>query len=170
MDGLIEVIGFAAVIIFGILKSLSGNKTEQDQQRKPDRPNQVPKPTPTPSGGRSKPKQPVYESNPSKVYAEEQQRKQMEQLASRMNTQVNVSVGDISQQDLSLGTAIQDEIKNHSLDATNENMEQFKKDVKTGLNSKGLVQGIIMSEVLGPPRARKPYRNVITERNRNRNR
>jgi hypothetical protein len=169
MDGLIEVIGFVAVIIFGILKSLGGNKTEQkDQQRKPNRPNQVPKPTPTPSGGR--PKETVYQSNPAKVYAEEQQRQQMEKLASRMNTQVNVSVEDITQQDLSLGTAIRDEIKHRSLDASNEKMEQFKKDVKTGLNSKGLVQGIIMSEVLGAPRARRPYRNVIAERNRNTNR
>lgn len=42
--------------------------------------------------------------------------------------------------------------------------KQFKRRVRGNLNEKGLVNGIVMSEVLGKPRAMKPYKSVISKR------
>ncbi|WP_042145992.1 hypothetical protein [Paucisalibacillus sp. EB02] len=187
MDSLLEFLPIIAFIVYGIIRALGGAK-ETEQQQKPNRPN-VPRPTATPSGGqdnpkrtvykssnsedhkkteqtRHSPKQTVYTSTPTNVYAEEQQKQQVERLKERMNTGTSDAHDSLSQQDLSIGPTIQDAIKHHSLQDKNVKKEQFKKDVKTGLNYKGLVNGIIMSEVLGPPRARKPFRSVTVERSK----
>src|SRR5690625_2236794 len=39
--------------------------------------------------------------------------------------------------------------------------KRHKKRIRKNLTKKGLINGIIMSEVLGPPRARKPYQNIL---------
>jgi hypothetical protein len=180
MDGLFEFLPIIAFIVYGIIRAMGGAKENEQQKQK--RPN-VPRPTATPSGGQQNPKrtvyntsgseetkhtpkQTVYTSSPTNVYVEEQQKQQMEKLKQRMNTGTSDSIDSLSQQDLSIGPSIQDAIKHHSLQSKNVNKEKFKKDVKTSLDQKGLVNGIIMSEVLGSPRARKPFRSVIAERNR----
>ncbi|GGA68667.1 hypothetical protein [Ornithinibacillus halotolerans] len=184
------------IIIIGIIRSLSGGN-QNEKQQKQQRPNVPrPRPSSTPSGQpnpeqtvyktansdkeRSKrtPKQTVYQSDPSNVYVE-QQKQQMEELKQRvqgrsssdMITSVSSSNDltgkDITELDMSIGPAITDAIRHQTSTKLNEKQEAFKKDVQTGLTYKGLVQGVIMSEVLGPPRARKPYRSVIQERKRN---
>ncbi|WP_174613848.1 hypothetical protein [Virgibacillus ihumii] len=45
-----------------------------------------------------------------------------------------------------------------------DEQKQFKKRVRSNLNKKGLVNGIIMSEVLGKPRAMKPYNSVSSKK------
>ena len=42
--------------------------------------------------------------------------------------------------------------------------QKFKRKVKSGLTKEGLLNSIVMAEVLGPPRAKKPYKSVIEER------
>ncbi|GAA0602160.1 hypothetical protein GCM10009001_18810 [Virgibacillus siamensis] len=42
--------------------------------------------------------------------------------------------------------------------------KRFKKRVRSNLNKKGLVNGVIMSEVLGKPRSMKPYNSSISEK------
>ena len=185
MDGLIDFLPIIAIIVFGIIRAMGG-ANEQEQQ-KPNRPN-VPRPNTTPSEGQNNPKrtvyrtsesdvhkgkeskehprQTVYTSTPTNVYVEEQQKQQVERLKKQLNAGTNDLTDSLSGQDLSIGPAIQDAIKHHSLHDKNEKKERFKKDVKTSLNYKGLVNGIIMSEVLGSPRARKPYRSVTAERRR----
>jgi hypothetical protein len=188
MNELFEFLPIIAFIVYGIIRAMGGAK-DNEQQKKSNRQN-VPKPTPTPSGGQNNPKRTVYRSSDSEVYkekehsrrnskqtvytstptndyVEEQQKQQVERLKERMNTGTNVSLESLSDQDLSIGPTIQDAIKHHSLQDKNVKKEQFKKDVKTGLNYKGLVNGIIMSEVLGPPRARKSFRSVAADRRRN---
>jgi hypothetical protein len=189
MDGLFEFLPIIAFIVYGIIRAMGGAKENEQQQKKPNRQN-VPSPTKTPSGGQDNPrrtvyrssdsevykekehsrntsKQTVYTSTPTNVYVEEQQKQQVERLKERMNTGTNDSLESLSNQDLSIGPSIQDAIKHHSLQDKNVKKEQFKKDVKTGLNYKGLVNGIIMSEVLGPPRAKKSFRSVAADRRRN---
>lgn len=171
MEGLIEFLPILAFIVFGIIKAMSGENSNQKEKQKPNRPT-VPRPATTPSqapsGEAHKPKQTVYQTTPENVYVEDQQKQQLEKLASRLHTQTAITpLDEINQDDLSLGTVIKDEIKHHSSNKLNENQVKFRKDVKSGLNRKGLVQGVIMSEVLGPPRARKPYNSVISDRRRN---
>src|SRR5690606_32233886 len=115
---------------------------------------------------RHKQKQTAYTSSATNRSVEEQQTLQMEKVTQRMNTSTSDSIDSSSQQDLCIVPAIQDSSRHHTLHSKNVNKEKFKKDVKTSLNHKGLVNGIIMSEVLGPPRARKPFRSVIAERSR----
>lgn len=39
-------------------------------------------------------------------------------------------------------------------------------NMKTGMTREGLAKSVVMAEVLGPPRAVKPYRSIISERKR----
>lgn len=66
-------------------------------------------------------------------------------------------------------------IENGKHDAIAENMlrkppiesnrkSRMKREIKQDLSKHGLVNNVIMSEVLGPPRAFKPYRSVTAER------
>ena len=41
---------------------------------------------------------------------------------------------------------------------------KFKKDFKKALSSEGLINSVIMAEVLGLPRAKNPYQSVTTKR------
>ncbi|WP_077327053.1 hypothetical protein [Virgibacillus siamensis] len=45
--------------------------------------------------------------------------------------------------------------------------KEFKKRISNNLNKKGLVNGIIMAEILGKPRAMQPYRSIISKRRGN---
>jgi hypothetical protein len=179
---------FVVIVVMGIIRVLTGGNNNQQKKQQPTRqhkPNQ-PRQTriPSPSEGQQRPKQTVYQSSSERVYEEKQktvepenpvyttsstniyteEQHQMEQLKRRMNISDDISINEMMETDISLGTEIQDEIKHSASLSSNNNQIQFKKDVKAGLNREGLIRGIIMSEVLGPPRARKPYQNIITER------
>lgn len=194
MEDLIEFlmgnIVVVAIIVMGIIRVLTGANKSQQNKQQPTRQQNTTQPArqapvPSPSEGQHKPKQTVYQSSGEKVYVEKEQieeeprstvyttsttniymeeQNQMEQLKNRMNISEDVSLAEINQMDISLGTEIQDEIKHSASSSGNKNKMQFKRDVKSGLNREGLINGIIMSEVLGSPRARKPYRSVVSER------
>lgn len=166
MDGLLEILPFLAFAIIGIINAIGkGNKQqEKNQPKRNNRPANVPRPTATPSGGNANPRQPVNKPTVTSITIEEQQKQQMERLANRLSANVQDSKSHNGNQDHTLGSAIKDQIKHQSLTKQEIGKERFRKQIKNGLNQQGLVQGIIMSEVLGPPRARKPYRSVIVER------
>lgn len=42
--------------------------------------------------------------------------------------------------------------------------ERFKKEFKQGLTPRGMINSIVMAEVLGQPRARNPYESVVAKR------
>jgi len=46
----------------------------------------------------------------------------------------------------------------------NRNEKAFKRNFNKSLTRKGLVNSVIMAEVLGAPRARRPYQSVIAKR------
>jgi signal recognition particle GTPase len=87
---------------------------------------------------------------------EEQQKEQMEKLADRFNTRANEALDEV-QEGVSTARSIFQEAAKVDL---SKEQEQIKQGVSQSLRGKGLINGIIMSEVLGPPRARKPSRSV----------
>ncbi|WP_010650932.1 hypothetical protein [Oceanobacillus massiliensis] len=42
--------------------------------------------------------------------------------------------------------------------------EKMKRQVVDNISAKGLVNGVMMSEILGAPRAKKPYRSILQDR------
>lgn len=130
--------------IAGFIKDKS-KKADESSKRYP-----TPKPTKTPSGG--------YQ-----VASDEgSQRMSME------NQQGNV----IDEQQ---GTHLHRAVKNGEHDAIPESTlrrpphdsdhkSRLKREIRHNLSKQGLVNNIIMSEVLGPPRATKPYKSVTAER------
>ncbi|WP_047981457.1 hypothetical protein [Ornithinibacillus contaminans] len=164
MEGLLQFLPLIAIAIAGIYKALKGEESNkaETQTSKPRQTTQRTNPTSTPSRANTR-QTPAYETIKPSVSVEEEQKQQLERLASSMNTSV-AKASTIHRKDLSLGTVIQDEIKHHGAESGSGNQEQFKRQMKKRLSGEGFVYGVIMSEVLGPPRARKPYRNVLMER------
>lgn len=93
---------------------------------------------------------------------EEQQEQQMKQLEKRMGTRSMISDDEgYKSRDVGIGSS---ESKSESNKPYQQ--QQFKKELKGRLNQKGLIDSIVMAEVLGPPRAKKPYSSILTEKNR----
>ena len=170
MDNIFIII----LVISGIIGFFSSNKEEQkkqqQQQRKEQqRPRQTePKPTPTPSGPREPRRPEVYrrtEMEPSEpdvittASIENEQKSQMEKLQARYGISSSSTIGeDIAHQGLKFRESLK------PLDDLSEEKEVLKNDIKQSLRNKGLINGIIMAEVLGKPRSLKPYESVSLER------
>lgn len=88
---------------------------------------------------------------------EEQQQEQMERLANRYQT---ASQGDIE----NLDHTFKDLIVERKEEKANPGKREMQKRVSQNLDGKGLVNGIIMAEVLGSPRAKKPYKSILQKR------
>lgn len=89
---------------------------------------------------------------------EEQQKAQIERLASKYKGKVASEIDDFGKQ------VITESLLNEPEKDPSVNREKMKKQVVSNLSAKGLVNGIIMSEVLGPPRAKKSYQNILKDR------
>lgn len=175
MDWIFDNMFLVIIIISGIISVLSGGKKNEEAKKKrqstppqnrPQQRQQTAKSTMSHQPSRNKRVQPraerqIYreESRPdiSAGSVEEQQKEQMERLRSRYQT---ASRGDL--EDLA------DKFKDLVVERQNEEeslgKREMKKRVSGNLDGKGLVNGIIMAEVLGAPRAKKPYRNAIQAR------
>jgi len=100
----------------------------------------------------------------------EQQQKQLEQLAGKMKTEAIQDFDNLSNQadnehrimTTSLSKGLNEKA---SVNFNNKPKKEVKKQMQNRLSRKGLIESVIMAEILGPPRARKPYKSVITERN-----
>lgn len=140
--------------IIGFLKN-SSNKQKEEQQKRPNKPL---RPRTASAGG--EPKQKVYGDNEADhVYTtsiEKKQNEQMEQLANRYR-----AMGDQSMEDLE-HSAFND-LRKSEIDI-NQKRSQLKSEIGSNLRGKRLINGIIMSEVLGPPRAQRPYQSVVSQR------
>ncbi|MBT2214503.1 hypothetical protein F3157_00290 [Virgibacillus dakarensis] len=152
MEGLLVILAIIGGVI-GLFKDKSTDKTNK-------KPYQVPKPTATPSGRnyqaeRSEPA--VHDNARTSTVIEEQRDNQIEQLAEQINTSTREMQKKLSH-DAIIGNTLR---QPKNIDYQKAAM---KKQVRKNLTRKGLVDGIIMAEVLGPPRSRKPYRSVISER------
>ncbi|SFD55296.1 hypothetical protein SAMN05216238_102182 [Lentibacillus persicus] len=152
-------------IILAIIASVSGFFKDKDDNpgpdtRMPGRGKQQPRPSPAPSTDRHTGGEDQQQEMPQAAQAtiEEQQQEQRRQLAERMNT-----AGEKQE-----NAGEHDAIKRHDVrEPENElSLEQrkAKKQMNNNLTRTGVINGVIMSEVLGSPRAVKPYRSVIAER------
>ncbi|SET61424.1 hypothetical protein SAMN05216389_11732 [Oceanobacillus limi] len=169
-DFLFSNIVFVVIVIGALMRLFRGNAEDDggQQKRQPERTRQQtnPKPTATPSGGpiqRNRQPKADYttaETNPTHTL-EEQQQQQLEKLAGRMNATIDQSMDELSSNTTDhIGQSLQKPKKQPSSKKT----ENYRKQIKNNLSRDGLVNSVVMAEVLGPARARKPYRSVIQER------
>ncbi|MFC2948391.1 hypothetical protein [Virgibacillus sediminis] len=144
------------MVIAGLMGFLRNNKQEEEQSPR-ERPVSRPAPRqPAPqrqSGERkSKEKNVVIAES-----IEDQQNKQMDRLADRLHAHTS------SNTDFRGAETLENPLREPEKGLTKK-QEETRSDIKRNLSKKGLINGIVMSEVLGPPRSKKPYRSVLTQR------
>ncbi|MGP4107230.1 hypothetical protein [Virgibacillus sp. L01] len=151
------------LIILAIIGGLAGflkDKSDKDTNKQKRTVNS-PNPSPTPSGGGGMARS-DYQTQVSeeKTSIEEQQQEQRERLADRMNTATQKAIEERKHD------AIINENDNINQTGNKLSVEQkrFKRRIKNNLNQQGLVNGVIMAEVLGSPRAKEPYQSIVKQR------
>lgn len=165
MEGLFEAIfsnGFiilAAIAgIIGFFKDSFSKDTDKENERR-TKPN---KPVPPFGGGATKVgSQPTKRTEReggsiSAASASEQKQRQMDQLAEQMGADLQEPIEDLVQQ-------VQSVQSQRQVTEGHLQKQKMKRQVANNFTREGLINGIIMSEVLGKPRAKKPYRSVVSE-------
>jgi len=170
------------IIIGGLAKLFGGDNQEQQkkQTNRTPRPVETRKQAPLPQGKMEKPNRqgraksetsssPMGETGSigEVISVEDQQQKQLEQLAGKMQNETVQSFDDLPNQidyEHQSFSSMHSKTASPSLQDNNKYKKEVKKQIKKRLSRKGLTESIIMAEVLGPPRARKPYKSVIDER------
>lgn len=162
IEGLFSNFYIVIVIIAGIIGLFKSNTEKQKQEQRKTQTN--PRPTATPSGANQRKPERVratraeQQQTISMKTIEEQQEEQMKRLAGKYNANAKQAV-DTSHTAFKGENSLREPEKH-----TSENHNQLKKQMRNNLGRKGLINGIIMAEVIGSPRAKKPYRSVIDER------
>ncbi|GIP61603.1 hypothetical protein J32TS6_01580 [Virgibacillus pantothenticus] len=164
MEELFEAIFGNAFIIFAVIAgiigffkdSFSSDKEEKSKHSKPTN-----RPVP-PFGGETvkKPSNPMKRQERARdsfstASASEQKQQQMEQLAEQIGTNLQAPLKEFQQQAKSIQNKRDDETKHL-------HKQKLKRQVANNLTQEGLVNGIIMAEVLGKPRAKNPYRSILS--------
>lgn len=170
MDQIIDLIfenPFFLIIIIGALFSLfSGKKKEEQKEQQRSSQQNRPRPESVNAASRtSRRKQQVNRGEQERervtpqLSIEEQRAKQLAQFASKNVSSQHHSDSDVKTADgeNKRKTEIQELASSYS-------QREFKREFKKSLSRKGLINSVIMSEVLGPPRARNPYKSVISKR------
>lgn len=157
---------FIVIIIIGGILSFFRNQTGKEEQKKKKpynkKPN-APKPTPAPSGGNYQKTRTNAEEKsdrgPSRTESlKDEQRKQMEKLTSRIHTVTTKQMDNLPHPGFASRTL------NEQKQALSQHRENVRKQIKSRLKREGLIDSVIMAEVLGRPRALKPYRSIMSER------
>lgn len=151
---IIFIILAIVAVLSGFLKNDSDNDTRTSR-----RGNNQPGPTPYPSGRENRSGEMQRGDEPQSTVAESievQQYEQRNQLAERMNT---MKQNQESEHDAN----IQHSTRKPEDDLSAEH-QKMKKQMTNNLTRTGIINGVIMSEVLGQPRAVKPYRSIVAER------
>lgn len=178
MDQIIDLIfenPFFLIIILGALFSLFGGKKKEEQQeqrqtqqqrtqqpsqrQRQPQPHQQIKTRPTTAQSEKQVNRSERGKAPSQLSIEEQRAKQMARFASDNVTSHHSD--DAERKMVAADNRRKTEIQNL---ASSYNQKRFKKDFKKSLTSEGLINSVIMSEVLGSPRARNPYQSVTSKR------
>ncbi|WP_163581198.1 hypothetical protein [Gracilibacillus saliphilus] len=165
MDELLSFIVPIIAILFWLF-GLSKSKDEEQNQKRPQRPVQqktghTQQPRTETTTAQTVPDFQTIDTNPDsgqETFAQ-QKEKQMEKLKEKIQHAENIRDKSKDQQ-LGKHDAIKDGPPPRAY--RKDSKEQISLSVEKNLTSKGIAQGIIMSEVLGPPRAyqkRKYYRS-----------
>lgn len=176
MEGLIEMIIKNPIVILAVLgglASLMKRKKDQEKQANEESPQaQKPVVRSPQTSGQQLTKQVFKRPNPSvsvntssiDEHRAEQLRRYTEQMASNnSNTTVTKNTEHSGLQDRPKVADARRDVEIENLGSSVQ-QKQFKKQIKKGLTTEGLVNSILMAEVLGPPRARNPYQSVISKR------
>lgn len=156
------------VIVIGGILSLLKNKSNPEEEEKQTAKNPATAgsarrsyPSRTHKGGASVDTNyaPSASNKHASVSMEEQ--KQMEQLQKRMGGSSMAVVEE--RNDHSHHADIEVDEKGPGIVRPHEHNE-FRKEIKGKLNKKGLIDSIVMAEVLGPPRAKKPYSSIVSRK------
>jgi len=103
-----------------------------------------------------------HQANPDAQVKEGEHKAKLDEQAifgeHKANIDTQISAGE-HKADVNEGNHNQKKHKNFAKTA-------MQKRVQNNLNRKGVVDGVIMSEVLGSPRARKPFRSVVAKRSK----
>ncbi|MFD2630868.1 hypothetical protein [Oceanobacillus kapialis] len=144
--------------IIGFFKEGSKKKEENTQNR--PRQNTPPTQRSNSSNPRTSPSLEDTVSTIDASSIEEQQQNQLDHLANRYAT-AKRSAENISE-NLQRSSSLKERSKED--DHLSASQKQFKRKLNRNLTKQGLANGVIMAEILGPPRAKKPYRTVVQER------
>lgn len=160
VESFLDLIFSNLFLIIIVLSSIFGmlNKNKEEKEKNPSRPKPVQTPS-RPINKSERPSRPIERSKPVAMKSvEEQQHEQMERLRERfkIDESDNFNETDLSERKTNL-TAITK--KN-----VGSSKSKLNKELELKYNQKSVIQGIMMSEILGAPRSRKPYRSVIEER------
>ncbi|WP_217586744.1 hypothetical protein [Lentibacillus saliphilus] len=160
MNELIELVSANFFIIVAVIIGLMGflkDKTDKQEERKQPSRSQTQR---TPSGPNVEAQtMPTPKPESRQTEAELYKQSQREALAKRMN----VNSSPVEYVEDVMPTRLQSRMNdNHAQD--NVQQRELKKQLKSHLTGKGIINGIVMSEILGQPRALKPYRSVTKQR------
>jgi hypothetical protein len=169
------------LIVSGIIGFLSGNKEEQKKQRQPSRRPRQPQTAPSRTERQMSPipleKEEPKEQSVMSMESEsgaigDEQQAQMERLQRKYGDgsvpkDVKSKLGDaVTENGLDVDFIKRQQLQKMGDVSKELSKEQkaLKNDIRGSLRKKGLINGIIMAEVLGNPRAIKPYQSVTVER------
>lgn len=155
MDGFFEIIMPILILVGGLIGVFgkSENRKQTSDQQSPNRPTQTTQ-TRRQTEQRKRTVHERQQENIQTLSIEEQRDQQME----RLREQIKTGGHRLPEQSKTSSPQV---VHSHK---TSYEFEEFKKDMKRNLTKQGLIDSIIMAEVLGSPRARKPYRSIIYER------
>lgn len=88
---------------------------------------------------------------------------QLKRYQERMNIKTSESIETMDETSAEMTDSIVQPLRSHN-DQTSLRNERFQRQMKEKLTKDGLIEGIVMAEILGPPRALKPYQPVPIKR------
>lgn len=162
MDWIFENLFLVLVIISGIIAVLGdGKKKNQEEQKRKTPPQKQSNSAPRTTQRQPRAERKVYTEQERPTMSagniQEQQQEQMKRIANKYSAQVQ-NVEDLDKKDTSTVLPANKD------DNQGISQQEMKRRVTSNLSAEGLVNGVIMSEVLGSPRAKKPYRSVVRDR------
>lgn len=177
MDQLIDIIfdnPFFIIIIIGGLISLFKGKAkqeEQQEQRQQQQPQQQsqqarrmperPKPTIAKQTNDHRRTHSEKQEAISNLSIEEHRAEQMKRFSDSLATNQHSGMTDRPK----IADATREEEVQRLTSKYND--QKFKRQFENSLTNKGLINSVVMAEVLGSPRARRSYQTVITKRRSN---
>ncbi|MUV39598.1 hypothetical protein JNUCC1_03476 [Lentibacillus sp. JNUCC-1] len=163
MDGLFEFLSANFVVVIALVIGLMGFLKDRSDKQEDERKRQTASPTRRQSWPDSTPSGPTQVERPDadmrQTAIELYQQSQRDALAKRMR--VDPAETENLQQEEVVSAS---KFRSADRSETNQEKQALKRQFKNHLTKKGIVNGIVMSEVLGRPRAHKPYQSVTKER------
>lgn len=154
--------------LFGLFKNEDAEKNEQPKRQE----NRGPAPRPQQANQDSRKMETDMASSSNRGTKDNYERKKEQvsrlQDEAKKASQASTSSEAISGSEISMGSNARDPERRvqENTGNTKAKSPDAAFSVKKNMTKKGLAESVIMAEVLGSPRAVKPYRSIISERKR----